>query len=117
MSLLKFHFPVTAIASIAHRVTGVLLVLALLPALYLLDISLESEEGFARAAALVSHPLLALLWAGVLASYIYHLAAGVRHLFMDMGIGENLQVGRVSAFLVLALGGLSFPLMLAVLLL
>ena len=88
----------------------------LLPGLWLTDVALSSDEGFARAGELLSNPLLAPFWALAFASYIYHLGAGVRHLLMDLGIGEDLRSGRFSALLVLALGALSFLFALIVLL-
>lgn len=104
LSLLKFHFPITAIASITHRITGVFLVASLLPCLYLLHLSAQSEAGFVHAGELLRHPLLAFFWALVAGSYAYHLMGGLRHLLLDMGIGDTLRAARISAWLVLALG-------------
>ena len=36
-----------------------------------------------------------ILW-GILSALLYHLVAGIRHLIMDMGIGETLR-GRSPA--------------------
>jgi succinate dehydrogenase / fumarate reductase cytochrome b subunit len=38
----------------------------------------------------------------VLAAFIYHLVAGIRHLVMEFGIGESLEGGRKGAVLVIA---------------
>ncbi len=37
------------------------------------------------------------------ASMIYHVIAGIRHLIMDMGFGESLRAGRMSAVSIIAL--------------
>ena len=116
LSLFKLHYPVTAIASILHRITGVILVLGLLPAFYLLNQALISEGEFAMAVAQLHKPLPALFSAAVAGSYFYHLASGVRHLLMDMGIGEDLRAGRISAWLVLGSGLVAFLATLSVLL-
>ena len=42
-----------------------------------------------------------VVW-GIVAMLIYHLVAGIKHLLMDIGIGETLEGGRKGAFLVLA---------------
>lgn len=97
--------PVTAKASILHRVSGVFLVVAVAVLLYLLDLSLGSQQGFEQ----VRHILGSLhakiiLWM-VLAGLIYHSVAGVKHLLMDLGIGETLAGGLMAARLVFALSG------------
>jgi hypothetical protein len=53
--------------------------------LYLFDLSLSDEQGFARAGELLgSTPAKLVIWA-VLAALIYHCVAGVKHLLMDLG--------------------------------
>lgn len=116
LSLLHFRFPMPALASIAHRISGVVLFVSLLPLLWLADMALSSEEGFVSAGAVLSNILLAPLWSLMFASYIYHLCAGIRHLLMDAGIGEELRSGRISAVLVLGIGVASFFASLALLL-
>ncbi|MBK6277625.1 MAG: succinate dehydrogenase, cytochrome b556 subunit [Gammaproteobacteria bacterium] len=89
--------PLPAKASILHRVSGVALVVAVAVLLYLFDLSLSGEAGFARAAELLATtPAKLVIWA-VLAALIYHCVAGVKHLLMDLGIGESLQGGITAA--------------------
>ena len=110
---MTIKFPVTAIASILHRISGVAIFVALPILLWLLGHSLSSAEGFAETLALLEQPLVKLVIWGVMAALIYHLVAGIRHLLMDMGIGESLEGGRrgamtvfiVSAVLSLIAGG------------
>jgi len=45
----------------------------------------------------MDHFLAKLVVWGTLAALAYHLVAGVRHLIMDMGIGETLEGGRLGA--------------------
>jgi succinate dehydrogenase / fumarate reductase, cytochrome b subunit len=101
-NLSPFNLPVPGLVSIFHRVSGLLLFLGLVWFLFLLDMSLTSEEGFARFQAYVAHPLvksslLVLLWA-----YLHHLCAGVRHLFLDIEKGIELATARATAFAVFA---------------
>ena len=45
---------------------------------------------------LATTPAKLVIW-GVLAALIYHCVAGVKHLLMDLGIGESLQGGITAA--------------------
>jgi succinate dehydrogenase / fumarate reductase, cytochrome b subunit len=93
--------PITAYVSILHRASGVALIGAIAILLGLLSYSLKSAEDFASVqACLASLPMKLLMWA-VLAALIYHLFAGIKHLIMDMGIGETLEGGKLGAMLVL----------------
>ncbi|WP_308366603.1 MULTISPECIES: succinate dehydrogenase, cytochrome b556 subunit [unclassified Microbulbifer] len=102
LDISTINLPAAALVSILHRVSGIVLFAVVALLLYMLDVSLKSEQGFATVAAVFdSTPAKLVLWAG-LAALIYHLVAGIRHLLMDMGIGESLEGGRRSAVLVLA---------------
>lgn len=69
--------------------------------LYALDKSLSSEEGFAQVKACLTSPLAKLVIWGILSALLYHLVAGMRHLIMDMGIGETLEGGKLGSKIVL----------------
>ncbi len=106
LALTKFSFPLAAIASITHRITGVVLFAAVALLLYLADLALSSEEGFARAASLVATPgLKVLLWL-VLTGLIYHTVAGIRHLLLDLHIGDSKLAGKRTAQLTFLLTAL-----------
>ena len=101
LNLAQIRFPIGAIASIAHRVSGVLLFIALPVLAALLHASLRSEADFASVRGLLSSPL-SLVVAGVLAwALAHHVLAGIRHLLMDVGIGSELERARASARLIL----------------
>ena len=94
LNLAQIRFPIGAIASIAHRVAGVLLFIALPVVAVLLDTSLRDEAGFASVRDLISSPL-AVVAAGVLVwALVHHVLAGIRHLLMDVGIGGELERAR-----------------------
>lgn len=100
LDISTIKLPVTAKVSILHRVSGVILVAAVAVLMWMLDTSLESAEGFASISEIFSStPAKMLLWA-CLAALAYHLVAGLRHLLMDMGIGESLEGGKRGAVLV-----------------
>ena len=103
LSPAKFRWPVTAMASIAHRLTGVGLFLGFAWLLYLLDLALGSAAGFDRARALLAGLWGRLALLGILALLTYHLLAGIRHLLLDLHIGDSLAVARRASWLVFAL--------------
>lgn len=101
LSLSTIHFPITAITSILHRISGVALFLFLPYLLWMLDHSLQSAESFARLQECLSSVGAKLLSLALLAGVIYHSIAGVRHLIMDWGYWEEISSGRTSAWILL----------------
>lgn len=104
LDLRRIPQPIGAVASFLHRVSGVLLVIALLPAALLFARSLASAEGFdalrsALDGGLVRLALVLLAWA-----LAHHVFAGIRHLLMDAGRGWRLTDARRSAWTVLVCG-------------
>lgn len=97
LDLTQFSFPLPALTSIAHRVTGVALFVGLVFLMYGLDLSLQSEEGFNQAKALLDSFLAKLIIWGVVSALLYHLVAGIKHLIMDTGVGETLEGGLLAA--------------------
>lgn len=95
------QLPIPALVSILHRASGVVLLVGVGILLWLLDWSLTDEESFNTVKNLFDSVLCKLIIWGVLAALIYHTAAGVRHLIMDLGVGESLEGGRRSAQIVL----------------
>lgn len=100
LDVTKYKFPNTAIVSIFHRVSGVLLFLYLPFILWALDLSLSSGEQFQQLIINLEHPVLKLFVWLLMAALIFHLVAGIRHLLMDMGIGETHRGGRMGANIV-----------------
>lgn len=86
-----------AIASILHRLSGVLLFFVIPGLLWLLDCSLSSAEGFACVQAMLTGIVGKLVLFVALAGLAYHFIAGVKHLVMDWGFGESLEGGRTFA--------------------
>jgi succinate dehydrogenase / fumarate reductase, cytochrome b subunit len=100
LKVLQIKMPVGALTSIGHRISGVVLAAGMPAAIYLLGMSLQGEEGFARARAVAALPSVKLA-AGVLAwALAHHLLAGVRHMLSDLNIGSPLIVARKTAYLV-----------------
>lgn len=85
--------PITAYASILHRVSGVFIVAGVAVLLWLLDSSLASEESFAAVKGIATSFICKLIVWAVAAGLIYHTVAGVKHLIMDLGYGETMEGG------------------------
>jgi succinate dehydrogenase / fumarate reductase, cytochrome b subunit len=103
LDMLSIRLPITAWASITHRATGVFLFAGIALLLWALDASLASPESFASLQERFNNPLLKLIIWAVMAALIYHSLAGIKHLIMDMGIGETMAGGVLGARIVIAL--------------
>lgn len=108
-----YRYPVAAIVSILHRISGGLMFVLLPLVIWLFDTSVTSEISFERFRSafvagigfvpgwLVKLVVLALIW-----SYLLHFIAGVRHLWMDVTHSVSMQQGRSSANVTLVLSTL-----------
>ncbi|WP_053182236.1 succinate dehydrogenase, cytochrome b556 subunit [Pseudomonas sp. Z1-14] len=102
LDLRTIKIPITAVTSFTHRVSGIILFLGLVIMLYALSKSLESAEGFAEVKAYMTSPLAKFIAWALLSALLYHMVAGVRHLMMDMGIGETLEGGKLGSKIIIA---------------
>ena len=83
-----------AMTSITHRVSGVILFLLIPVMLWILQTTLASPEGFAHIFDNILVRFIAWIF---VAATAYHLVMGMKHLFADMGMAEELQSGRTAA--------------------
>ncbi|WP_049596734.1 succinate dehydrogenase cytochrome b556 subunit [Yersinia nurmii] len=98
LDLQTIRFPVTAIASILHRVSGVITFVAVGILLWLLGLSLSSYEGFMQASAIMNSFVVKFIFWGILTALAYHIVVGIRHVLMDFGyLEESLAAGTRSA--------------------
>lgn len=97
LDLTTVKFPITAIASIAHRVSGIIVFIALAIFLALLDSSLTSESDFDRVMGYVDNLFIGLVLWAALTGLAYHAVFGVRHMIQDMGYWEELEIASFSA--------------------
>ena len=100
--------PLPAVTSILHRVTGLILFVGTIFMMYALSLSLESQEGFDAAAALLTESFIAkfIAW-GLLSALLYHFFAGIKHLVMDAGYCEEIESGKAAAKVTLALSAVA----------
>ena len=100
LNLLRIRFPVGAVTSIAHRISGMLLFLSFPFLIYLLDLSLQGPAGFDAALGYLHNSWLRAGSAFIAWSLFHHLISGIRFLFIDIDKGVSLQQARRSAWLV-----------------
>lgn len=101
LNLIKIRLPVPGIVSIFHRVSGVLLFLAIPFCVYLLDLSLQGKPGFKQAADLLALPLVKFILLVLIWSLLHHLFAGIRFLLTDFDIGLSKEQSIKTAWLVI----------------
>lgn len=109
INALEYRLPLAGWVSILHRASGALM-FALLPfVVWMFDASVSSEVSYMRFTSafsaglgfvpgwLVKLAVLALIW-----SYLHHLIAGLRHVWMDATHSVALKQGHSSAVFTLA---------------
>jgi succinate dehydrogenase / fumarate reductase cytochrome b subunit len=104
LNLLQIRFPIGAIASIGHRISGVILALSLPFLVAAFERSLNSESAYHQVLLVLRSPIGIGATLILCLALVYHVMAGVRHLLMDMDIGSSLPVARKTAWAVLASG-------------
>ncbi|OGT59275.1 MAG: succinate dehydrogenase, cytochrome b556 subunit [Gammaproteobacteria bacterium RIFCSPHIGHO2_12_FULL_43_28] len=111
LNLFTIRFPIPAIVSILHRISGFFLFLLIPFILWVLDVSL-TPAGFDSLQGWLGQFYVKLLVWILLIPFCYHLIAGIRHLLSDIHIGDTLKGGRrgavltfVVSFLLLILAG------------
>jgi succinate dehydrogenase / fumarate reductase cytochrome b subunit len=110
LDISTIKLPITAYVSILHRISGIFLFAGAALLLWMLDASLDSQEGFNSISDLAANPICQIILWVVLAALAYHSVAGIRHLIMDFGIGESLKGGQTGAKLVLVIAIVLFVL-------
>lgn len=103
LNLLTIRLPIPAIVSILHRISGFILFLLIPLMLWALDLSLSSPDDFDNLHLFLSSPLMKFFLWSFLAAFIYHFFAGIRHLLMDIHVGDELKSGRFSAKLTMVI--------------
>ncbi|MGB5324792.1 MAG: succinate dehydrogenase, cytochrome b556 subunit [Pseudomonadales bacterium] len=105
LDLTKFSFPVTAIASITHRICAVISWVGMGFVLLVLNRTHGSAEGQQWFTDLMANSFVAqfIAW-GLLASFGYYSLATLKHIVQELGFLEDLQGGQRISWAVLAGG-------------
>ena len=106
INLFKIQLPLSALLSITHRVSGMLIFFLVLPvSAYILNLLLESSDSFLL--FMDSYNASIFIRTFVLFNILvfeYHVIAGIRHMLMDFHlISETLSSSNTSAMAALIL--------------
>ena len=105
LNLFKIRLPIAGVVSLAHRASGILMFLAMPFIVYLLDLSVQSHEGFEQVLFILQHPFLVAVQVLFVWALAHHFFAGIRFLLIDADIAiEKIPANR-SAWLVMFLAG------------
>ena len=103
LNLLTIQYPLTAIASILHRLSGIFIFLLISFLLWIFDTATKNISGYEFIYILLSNNIAKFILWLFLFAFSYHFFAGIRHLLMDIGFGESLKSARGSAKMTLIL--------------
>lgn len=95
-----YRWPITMTLSIIHRMTGVALSLGLIALVMWLHSIAAGTASYETVSGWMNTLIGKLLLLGWTASFFFHLANGIRHLFWDVGLGFELRQADASAWFV-----------------
>ncbi|MCK4707457.1 MAG: succinate dehydrogenase, cytochrome b556 subunit [Gammaproteobacteria bacterium] len=98
LNLFKIKLPIAGMISIFHRLTGVLLFLAIPVSLYLLQLSITDGPSFQSVVSLMLEPISRFFILLVIWSFVHHLLTGVRFLLIDMELFLEKEAAKISAW-------------------
>lgn len=102
LDITTIKLPLPAIASITHRISGIAIFAGMAFLIWGLGLSLEGEASFNELKECLNSFFAKLIIWAILAGFIYHFVAGVRHLLMDAGYFETLSGANALAKIVIA---------------
>lgn len=97
LDLSTVSLPVTATASILHRISGIIVFIMLAIFLTLLNCSLSSEQDYNRVLEYFDMFIIEFVIWGALTALAYHAVFGIRHMIQDLGYWEELPCANLSA--------------------
>ena len=100
LNLLQIKLPPGGIASIGHRISGILMFLSIPLIAWLFAQSLENEAAYLDVVGMLKSPPLQLVSVVLIWSLSHHLLAGIRHLLLDVDIGVDKSKARAGAWVV-----------------
>ncbi len=98
-----YRLPLTALLSITHRITGVILAFGCLLLVWILATAAEGEAAYQTLVPHLDSWYGQIFLLGFVFSLYLHFCNGVRHLFWDVGYGFELETVDLTAKLAIAL--------------
>lgn len=106
LDVTTIRLPLPAYTSILHRVAGVLLFVGMVAILYVFHLSLASEESFASVKTVLASGVVKFFVWVLISALIYHFVAGVKHLLMDVDVGDGKESGKAGAVITLVVSAI-----------
>ncbi len=105
LDLATVSFPITAIASILHRICAVISWVALGFLLLVLCYALSSQEGFKSVTEVLQTNFLVqfVSW-GFLTAFGYYCLATTKHIIQDFGFCEDFEGGKLISWTAIVIG-------------
>ncbi len=100
LNLFKIRMPVAAVVSVAHRLSGILLILFIPLLIFQFGRSLKDADTFHQVLDWLSSPMLVPIYIIFTWSLTHHFFAGLRFLLIDLHIGVRRNSGGLSAWAV-----------------
>ena len=97
LNLFSIRFPVPAIVSILHRMSGAFLFILMPIILFTFCYSLNSEDQYDQLMTMMSGWKVNLIKILVVWGLIHHFMAGLRHILLDMQIGNDIIIATLSS--------------------
>ena len=96
-----YRWQISSLVSISHRVTGIINIIAITLICFWASLLLLGENNYEMIKLFLSSIfgkfiILALTW-----SFLFQVLSEIRHLFMDLGYGFELQTTKTTGLLVI----------------
>ena len=92
-----YRLPLTALLSITHRATGVLLAIGAVLLIAVLAAAAGGVESYAPFQSFMQSWFGQLILFAITFALYFHFCNGIRHLFWDVGIGFELETSDLTA--------------------
>nr|BET44430.1 MAG: succinate dehydrogenase cytochrome b556 subunit [Candidatus Aschnera chinzeii] len=101
LSLHTIYFPITAILSILHRISGVVMFIIFGILLLLFNISLSSASNFQYIMEIMHLKLIKFVIWNLIVIFVYHFFSGIYHILLDFGIvSKSININLIAAKIV-----------------
>jgi succinate dehydrogenase / fumarate reductase cytochrome b subunit len=94
-----YRWPITMVASIVHRATGMALAVGTVFLAWWLLAAAQGPDAYAAFTMVAAHPVGQFILYGFVWSLAFHLLNGIRHLIWDLGFGFKVADAKLTALL------------------
>ena len=96
-----YRWQVSSLVSIAHRITGIINILAITLICFWISLLLLGETNYKMINTFLNSFLGKFIILGLTWSFLFQILSELRHLVMDMGYGFELQTTKITGLIVI----------------